>query len=283
MRVLRTLQTLTSGLRDRFWIADAYFLSVHELTMGLKTAARDGVDVRILVPTPATNDQPPIGTLSRAGYRPLLESGVRIFEYAGPMMHAKTHVADGTLSRVGSTNLNVSGLVTNWEIDLFTEDRDFGSQMEGMFEADLADAREVRLESRGPDRRPRARPERPLSEGERTDQRNSRALAEPRALSTASRLGQAALQNTRESLKYHERAVVGTISAGLFAAGALSARFPKALAWPLSALLVITGVGGLLHAARPTPEREPETDDDEDAASGRRGPQGSSNAQGDSG
>jgi len=73
VRVLRTLELLTSAVEEKMWIADAYFLSMITLTRGLLSAARDGVDVRILVPTPATNDQPPVGTLSRVGYRQLLE------------------------------------------------------------------------------------------------------------------------------------------------------------------------------------------------------------------
>jgi cardiolipin synthase A/B len=39
---------------------------------------------------------------------PLLESGVRVFEWNGPMLHAKTAVADGRWARVGSSNLNVA-------------------------------------------------------------------------------------------------------------------------------------------------------------------------------
>ena len=69
--------------------------------------ARDGVDVRILLP--GHNDLQVVGALSRYGYRPLLDAGVRIFEYAGLMMHAKTIVADGWWGRVGSTNLNPPG------------------------------------------------------------------------------------------------------------------------------------------------------------------------------
>jgi cardiolipin synthase len=111
-RVLRTLEVLLATADKRMWISDAYFLSAPTLNQALISAARDGVDVRILLP--ATNDVRWVGALSRAGYRPLLEEGVRIFEYGGPMMHAKTHVVDGKFSRVGSTNLNVSGLLANW-------------------------------------------------------------------------------------------------------------------------------------------------------------------------
>jgi phosphatidylserine/phosphatidylglycerophosphate/cardiolipin synthase-like enzyme len=81
---------------------------------------------------------------------------VRIFEYGGPMMHAKTHIVDGWFSRVGSANLNVSGLLANWEIDLMVEDPSFGAQMDEKFEEDLENAREIRLgrPSRARGRRP---------------------------------------------------------------------------------------------------------------------------------
>src|SRR5215203_3199320 len=128
MRTLRLLELLTAGVQERLWITDPYFLSMPILTQSLMATARDGVDVRVL--TPATNDIAWIGRASRAGYRQFLEAGVRIFEYGGPMIHAKTLVADGWLSKVGSTNLNFSSLVANWEIDLVVEDDDFASQME---------------------------------------------------------------------------------------------------------------------------------------------------------
>ena len=62
----------------------------------LRAAARDGVDVRLLVPGRGS-DIAVMQSISRAGYRPLLEAGVRVFEWNGPMLHAKTAVADGAL------------------------------------------------------------------------------------------------------------------------------------------------------------------------------------------
>ena len=195
-RVLRTLEVLLAAVEERMWITDAYFLSAPTLTQALISASRDGADVRLLLP--ATNDLPWIGAASRAGYRPLLEAGVRIFEYGGPMIHAKTHVVDGRFSRVGSTNLNFSGLLANWEADLLSEDPAFGARMEEMFEEDLEHAREVRLaRGRRGARRPRAVPDRPVDEDERRDRRRTRRGSLPGPLrggsggatATASRLG----------------------------------------------------------------------------------------------
>ena len=102
-------------------------------TQALRAAARDGVDVRLLVP--GASDIPALSPLSRAGYRPLLEAGVRVFEWNGTMLHAKTAVADGRWSRVGSTNLNLASWMANYELDVAIEDAAFAQAMEAQYEA----------------------------------------------------------------------------------------------------------------------------------------------------
>lgn len=244
-RILRVLQFLIAEAEERLWIADAYFHSFSGLTQSLMAAARDGIDVRILLP--ATNDLPWIGLLSRTGYRGLLESGVRIYEYGGLMMHAKTSVADGFWGRVSSTNLNVSSILANWEVDLLAEDYSFGAKMEAMFEEDLKDAREILL--RGTARRPRAQPERPISRAERRVQRETPGSGS-RAAATVSRVGNAALTAGSAPLYTHENAIGAALAAGVLSVSALGTRYPRLLAWPLAAAGGLAGTLGLVHAAQ---------------------------------
>ncbi|HUE95206.1 MAG TPA: phospholipase D-like domain-containing protein, partial [Longimicrobiaceae bacterium] len=145
-RIYRLSQFVAVGVEQRLWITDPYFVAPPAMTEALAAAARDGVDVRILVP--AYNNWPLIGGFSRAGYRPLLEAGVRIFEWEGPMIHAKTAVADGVWSRVGSSNLNLASLMSNWELDITILDRGVGAQMEDLFMRDLSSSVEIELPSR---------------------------------------------------------------------------------------------------------------------------------------
>ena len=101
----------------------------------------------------ASSDLPLVRNLSRIGYRDLLRSGVRIFEWDGPMLHAKTIVADGRWTRVGSSNLNPSSLLGNWELDVLIEDPALAEAMERQFRLDIARSREVtRRPARGPQR-----------------------------------------------------------------------------------------------------------------------------------
>jgi cardiolipin synthase len=104
------------------------------------------VDVRLLVPQ--ATDIPAMRALSRSGYRPLLEGGVRVFEWNGPMLHAKTAVSDGRWARVGSTNLNLASWLGNWELDLVVEDEKFGHAMERLYLDDLENATEIILSTR---------------------------------------------------------------------------------------------------------------------------------------
>jgi cardiolipin synthase len=245
MRTLRMLQLLTAGVERRLWITDAYFLSMPILTQALMATARDGVDVRVLLP--ATNDLPWIGAASRAGYKQFLEAGVRIFEYGGPMIHAKTLVADGWWSKVGSTNLNFSSLVANWEIDLVAEDTGFAAQMEELFEEDLSNAREVRLA--GSAAHPRVRPERPIQSPDR-DARRGVVGSGSGGSATVLRVGSTALQKSGYPLETHERALAAAASGALLGASLLSLRFPRFLAWPLAAAGTLYGGLGVLRAAR---------------------------------
>jgi cardiolipin synthase len=116
------LDLIVSGLARRtLSLADAYFFATTPYVEALRAAARDGVDVRLLVP--GASDLWLVSSVSRAGYRPLLEAGVRVFEWNGPMMHAKTAVADGRWARVGSSNLNVASWLGNYELDVTIETR----------------------------------------------------------------------------------------------------------------------------------------------------------------
>jgi CDP-diacylglycerol--glycerol-3-phosphate 3-phosphatidyltransferase/cardiolipin synthase len=97
---------------------------------------------------PGTSDVPIIRIFTRGGYRELLHAGARIFEYRGPMLHAKTFVGDHEWARVGSSNLNVSSLLGNYELDLVTERDGLTATLATQFLHDMAQSREIVLMAR---------------------------------------------------------------------------------------------------------------------------------------
>lgn len=143
LRIYRAMELLVAGVAERLWITDAYLLAPTPLAAGLIAAAHDGVDVRLLLP--GKTDLPAIRALTRVGYRELLRAGARIWEWRGPMLHAKTVIADRAWLKVGSSNLNPSSLLTNCELDVLVNDPATTEQAARQFRRDLARATEVIL------------------------------------------------------------------------------------------------------------------------------------------
>ena len=214
-RTYRVIELMAAGSINRLWITDAYLVAPPRLFQALRDAARDGVDVRLLVP--GLSDLPLVRNLSRIGYRDLLRSGVRIFEWDGPMLHAKTMVADGRWTRVGSSNLNPSSLLGNWELDVLIEDAALADAMERQFRLDVARSREViRRPVRGPKRISAALPtalqrENPeVAAGEHRPSRRERRRRAALAL-------RAILSNARRSIFLPLSAILISLTALFFA------------------------------------------------------------------
>jgi len=228
--LFRVDQLVAAIARKSLWLTDAYFAGTAPYIEALRAAANDGVDVRLLVP--GASDIPAVGLFSRAGYRPLLEAGVRVFEWNGPMVHAKTAVADGRWARVGSTNLNIASWMGNRELDAIVEDDAFGKRMEAMYENDLANATEVVLDARN---RVRASYRRP-SVARESGSGGSSGRAMAGAVRITNAVG-AAITN-RRVLEPVESHIAMTAGGVLLAIAILAVAFPRGFAYPVAAVLL---------------------------------------------
>jgi cardiolipin synthase A/B len=250
-------QLIASLARERLWLTDAYFVGVTPYVQALCAAARDGVDVRLLIP--GASDIPVLRPLSRAGYRPLLESGVRVFEWNGSMLHAKSAVADDRWARVGSTNLNVASFWANYELDVAIEDERFARQMGDQYEADLENATEIVLAKRNRVRPsvPRARRKRENGVRAWRPRHGSAGRAAAGALSLSSAVG-AAMTNHRVLGPAEARVL---LMAGLVLAGvaAVAFLFPWLLAVPVGVLAGWIGITLLVRSMRLFFRRDPST------------------------
>ncbi|HJU75960.1 MAG TPA: phosphatidylserine/phosphatidylglycerophosphate/cardiolipin synthase family protein [Gemmatimonadaceae bacterium] len=144
LRVSRALQLQALAAQHTIWIASAYFMPSWSEIEALAGAARDGVDVRVLVPS--TYDHPWLRRLTTRFYRRLLRNGVKLWEWEGEMMHAKTNVIDSRWVRIGSTDFNPLGVAINYELDVIIEDATIARQAEDMFLEDLDHSRQITLQ-----------------------------------------------------------------------------------------------------------------------------------------
>jgi cardiolipin synthase len=250
--MFRVDQLVATLARERLWLTDAYYAGTTLYVQALKAAAKDGVDVRLLVPH--ASDIPFLKPLSRAGYRPLLEAGVRVFEWNGTMLHAKTAVADGHWARVGSTNLNLASWFGNLELDVVIEDDKFAHEMEECYLRDLENATEIVLDAkhrlRAPDRRARARLRPAMTSG---------GGSGGRAAAGAIRIGNAvgAAFTNRRVLEPVEARLMLLTGLLLLGAAVLIWFFPRSLTYPLAVLLSWIAIV-LIYKAYKLRTRKPE-------------------------
>lgn len=99
--------------REYLYITTPYLICDHELMSALKLAAKRGVDVRLI--TPHIPDKKLIFLMTRSGYKELIGSGVKIYEYTPGFVHAKNMVCDDKFAVCGTINLDYRSLVHHFE------------------------------------------------------------------------------------------------------------------------------------------------------------------------
>lgn len=142
----RFLALSIAGARNTLYITNSYFIPGENFMQLLLSAARRGVDVRVLT----VSDKTDVKTTWYAGrtyYEKLLEGGVKIYEYQPTMVHAKTMVVDGMWSYVGSMNFDNRSLSFNDESLLVTLDPGIGAQMDSIFMNDIKWSEEMKLDT----------------------------------------------------------------------------------------------------------------------------------------
>jgi cardiolipin synthase len=143
--IYRTLIAAIALARKSVQLTTGYFVPTPDLRRVLEAAARRGIDVEVIVPSRSDSDT--AVAAGREKYEDLLEAGVKLHEFRGRVLHAKTAVIDGAWSAIGSSNLDWRSTVWNNEIDAIILGRTVGEQMEEVFRADLGTSTAVDRES----------------------------------------------------------------------------------------------------------------------------------------
>lgn len=99
------------------YIMTPYLILDDKITSALLSAARSGVDVRIV--TPHVPDKWYVHAVTRAHYEMLTEAGVRIYEYSPGFIHSKVYLVDDRYAVAGTVNLDFRSLYLHFENAVF--------------------------------------------------------------------------------------------------------------------------------------------------------------------
>jgi cardiolipin synthase len=142
--IYATLISAISSAETSVHLTNAYFVPDPQLLAALKGAAQRRVDVTIILPSYTDNWL--VFHAGRSYYKELLGAGVKIYERRDALLHSKTAIIDGVWSTIGSTNLDWRSFLYNDEVNAVILGQEFGTQMQAMFEKDLASSNSITLE-----------------------------------------------------------------------------------------------------------------------------------------
>ena len=142
--IYATLLSAIGSAETSVHLTNAYFVPDPQLLAALVAAAARGADVTLILPS--QTDSWLVYQAGRSYYDQLLRGGVKIYERRGVILHSKTALIDGVWSTVGSTNLDWRSFLHNHELNAVVLGAEFGSQIQAMFDRDLAHSDAITLQ-----------------------------------------------------------------------------------------------------------------------------------------
>lgn len=132
---------MISSAKKSIWIQTPYFIPDASLLDVLRIAALTGKDVRIMIPNKPDHLFVYWATYFHVGE--MLKAGGKIYIYDNGFIHAKTIIVDGTLSSVGTANIDVRSFRLNFEVNAFLYDEGIATSLAESFDKDLKVSREL--------------------------------------------------------------------------------------------------------------------------------------------
>jgi cardiolipin synthase A/B len=126
------------------YIQTPYLVIGHNILTALNNAAKNGVDVRIMLPY--IPDKWYVQSVTRSNYEELLKAGVKIYEYKPGFIHAKTMVSDDSCAIVGTTNMDFRSYYMHFECGILFINSQAVQQVKEDFLYTQQECVEVKLE-----------------------------------------------------------------------------------------------------------------------------------------
>jgi cardiolipin synthase len=129
---------LIHSARQELVVTTPYFVPNDQVLFALTSAARRRVETILILPR--RNDSIVVAGTSRSYYQDLVGAGVKLFEYKGGLLHAKTMVVDRKVGLIGSANLDRRSFELNFENNILFADDAFANALRDRQDQYLADS-----------------------------------------------------------------------------------------------------------------------------------------------
>ncbi len=136
---------MLSRAKKYVYICTPYLVVDNEIMNALTSAAKCGVDVRMICPH--IPDKWYVHLVTRSYYAPLMKAGVRIYEYTPGFIHSKTFVCDDDYGICGTINLDYRSLFLHHECAVWMYKSGAIADMKASFLETLEKCEEITRES----------------------------------------------------------------------------------------------------------------------------------------
>lgn len=134
-----------TSAKSRIYVTTPYFIPDQGIRMALRTAALSGIDVRLIIPGVPDSKLVLMATLSYI--EEMLDAGVKVYRYEKGFIHAKVLIIDDLIASVGTANMDMRSLNSNFEINAFLFEQSTIERLERDFISDMNNSRELELSS----------------------------------------------------------------------------------------------------------------------------------------
>lgn len=135
---------MISSAEKYIYIQTPYFIPDASVLDAIKIAVLSGIDVRLMIPSKP--DHPFVYWATYSNVGALLKAGGKVYIYENGFIHAKTIVADGKISTVGTANMDMRSFRLNFEVNAFLYDQKLSKELVRIFEQDMEHSRILTLE-----------------------------------------------------------------------------------------------------------------------------------------
>lgn len=130
--------------KERIWIQNPYFVPIRSIYRILLRRAREGLDVRIIVPR--KNDIFFMRLVSYSYFKEMIESGIKIYEFLPAFSHQKLlHVDEAAY--MGSINFNHRSFLHDLEIEVQLTSAESKQSLHALFLEEMEQSRLLTLEA----------------------------------------------------------------------------------------------------------------------------------------
>lgn len=136
--IRRAYESIISSARQYVYIQTPYLIPGEPILESLITAARSGIDVRVMIP--CMPDHPFVYRATEYYAKYLVNNKVKVYKYNNGFIHAKTMVSGNNLASVGSANQDYRSYRLNFEANAFTYNEELTAQLKQIFENDIQDS-----------------------------------------------------------------------------------------------------------------------------------------------